>query len=81
MAMEVGGAEVAGALNEVLSAVRPDAPQVKPETALATLDLDSQDYIEMFIVLEEQTGAVFDLSVPPDPLLTVADLARYRRVE
>jgi len=67
-------------VNEVLKKTRHEYPVVTASTPLATLDLESIDYVEIFIVLEERTGAVFDLSSAPSDLHTVADLARYRLV-
>ena len=77
----VPASQVAAALNEVLARVRPGSEPVTEETPLEPLGLESIDYVEVFIVIEERTGAVFDLSVAPSPLEIVADLARYRRVE
>lgn len=81
MLRPVPASEVATALNEVLARVRTHFVPVAEGTRLDSLDLESLDFIELFVVLEERTGAVFDLSVAPEPLETVADLARYRRVE
>jgi acyl carrier protein len=80
MPRPITGADIADAVNHVLSEARRGGQRVTGETRLASLDLDSQDYIEVFILLEEQTGAVFDLSLAPPDLERVADLARYRRV-
>ena len=81
MAEPISTADVAAALNQVLDTLRPGSTPVTGDTPLDSLDLESIDYIEVFIVLEERTGAIFDLTVAPEPLETVGDLARYRRVE
>jgi acyl carrier protein len=76
----VATAEIVRAVNQVLSKVRAGASPVEAETPLSELELESIDYVEVFILLEEWTGAVFDLSVAPAGVETVGDLASYRRV-
>ena len=75
------GPEVAAeAVNTVLQSTRSQFEPVTPDTPLAGVELESIDYVEVFILIEDLTGAVFDLSAGLDDVVTVADLVRLRRL-
>lgn len=73
-------ADLVEATNQVLRETRHSFAPVTAETPLDQIDFESIDFVELFIVLEETTGAVFDLSRSREDMCTVADLLRYRQV-
>jgi acyl carrier protein len=85
-AIEPGSAEpidpemVTKAVQAVLDATRPGDHEVRPATPLQTLELESLDLVEIFMLIEDWTGAVFDLSHAPPRLELVRDLAGYPQV-
>jgi acyl carrier protein len=63
------------AVNDVLLGLYPDAVPATADTELRELPLESIDFAEVFVMLEERAGVELDLSSLSE-IRTVADLTR-----
>lgn len=70
--------DVASAIRGVLYKSRGVEYDVSPSTELASLGLESLEVVEIFIVLEEQTGCAFVVD-QADDLRVVADVLGLKR--
>lgn len=66
-------------VNDVLSTTQADPPAVDADTRLDELGLDSLDFAELFVALEEAAGGEIDPQSTVG-LSTVADLPELRRL-
>jgi acyl carrier protein len=67
-------------LDEVLRRTRRVSPEITPATTVESLDLESLEWVEFFMALEDRTGcAVVTAQLPPVEL--VRDLVDLPRAE
>ena len=66
--------DVVAAVKEALARLRGEHPPVDGDTQLHELALESLEIVEIFIVLEERTGAAISID-GLDGLVKVADIA------
>jgi acyl carrier protein len=68
---------VVAAVSQVLGQTRPGHGDIQADSSLERLALESIELVEIFILIEEWTGIVVNLSEAPAGAATVADLASY----